>query len=163
MAMMISELTLSNLTSLQDITKPENILSWKWHKKTPDEFKATFTVKSNDHVNVVFTRRDTVDNDWELEFTRTSPVTKQQTVIATASGHAFEIFATVFNIILHFVKDVEPDSVMVWSLERRKNDPRTKLYDKMFSILPEKFGYKLDGRADVGGSVVWILKRIEAD
>lgn len=161
--MMISELTISTISSLQDITKPENILSWQWHKKTPDEFRTNFTVKSKDYVNVVFTRRDTEENDWELEFTRTSPYTKQQTVVATASGHSFEILATVFHIILHFVKDVKPDSIMIWSLERRKNDPRTKLYDKMFNSLPEKFGYTLDGRADVGGSVVWIIKRIQAD
>ena len=161
--MMLSELTISNISSLEDVTKSENILSWKWQKKTPDEFKARFTVQSNDHVDVVFTRRDTEENDWELEFTRTSPFNKQQTVVATAGGHAFEILATVFHIILHFVKDVKPDSVMIWSLERRKNDPRTKLYDKMFNSLPEKFGYKLDARTDVGGSVVWIIKRIQAD
>lgn len=157
--MIISELTISNISSLADLEKSENVVSWKWQKKTPDEFKATFAVKDKDHVNVVFTRRDTEENDWELEFTRMSPFTKKHTVVATSSGHVFKIFATVFHILLHFVEEVKPVSVMVWSLERHKNDPRTKIYDKMFNTLPEKFGYKLDAREDVGGSVVWIIKR----
>lgn len=145
----------------KDLSKfdDKDVLSWKWHEKTPKSFRATFTVDKNDEVEVKFTHRDTDDNDWEVEFSRTSPFSDKHTVTATGTGHAFEIFSTFTYILIKFVQEVKPASLMIWALERNDKDSRTKLYDRLMKKLPKKHGYSLSDRVDFGGSVVWVLKR----
>jgi len=136
------------------------IQSYKWTVHGPEVHQAEFSVKKDDKIRVTFKKLDFSKNDWEVDFARSNIDTKHDfTTARLSTGFSYEIFSTVFEIIKDFVKDARPYSLWITGIEKGwKRDSRTKLYDTMTKLLPQKIGYKLTHRQDLGGSVVWVLE-----
>lgn len=136
------------------------IQSYKWTVHGPEVHQAEFSVKKDDKIRVTFKKLDFSKNDWEVDFARSNIDTKHDfTTARLSTGFSYEIFSTVFEIIKDFVKDARPHSLWITGIEKGgKADSRTKLYDTMTKLLPQKIGYKLTHRQDLGGSVVWVLE-----
>lgn len=158
---LISDLMLTNdeILLLEDAQHSKlfnRVLPFRWHRATKKHIKADFHLEKNDKVVVTFTRMEK-ENDWELDFSRTSPFTKKQTIVKTGSGHALEVYSTVLFIISEFCAKHNPMRLVMWALESKENDSRVRLYDRMTRSLPDQIGYKLESRIDIGGSIAYVI------
>lgn len=136
------------------------VKSYKWTVHGPEINQAEFEVDKNDKIRVTFKKLDASKNDWEVDFARSNMDTKHDfTTARLTTGFSYEILSTVLEAIKEFVKDMRPDSLWITGIGKGdKSDSRTKLYDTMTKLLPQKIGYKLTHRQDLGGSVVWVLQ-----
>lgn len=133
------------------------VLPYRWHKPRKTHIKADFHITKKDKVVVNFVQR-IQENDYEIDFTRTSPHTGKQTAVKTGGGHVLEIYSTFLYIVKDFIIKHKPVRLVMWALEASPNDSRVRFYDRFLKdVFPSNTGYTLESRMDIGGSIAYVM------
>ena len=116
---------------------------------------ATYTFKTDEGDTVMVEFNEDLDDERDVfiaEFRR------QGSYSVTGGGDAPRIFATVIDIMQHFVQEVHPDILTFSADTDVKNDgatgetmvirSRIKLYDRMVQRFARRLGYQYSSRPD---------------
>jgi len=114
-------------------------------------------------------RSTDTDNIWEFafeaEYTKPMAGTKtgvrQRSFKLTKSGHEFQLFATVIQVLKEFILKIKPN-VISWTADKTE-ESRVSLYSTMLKKLkPEiaKLGYTINGQGQDGAYSTFSIQKI---
>lgn len=123
-------------------------LPYEWQSRSPDYWRATFTVNGTEYSITADVQEDFVDAQgnevpfWELSFGLTSDGFSGTRVIGT--GHKeMLIFSTVLRAFEEFLRAVEPETFCISA--SKENPNRYRVYQaiaRRFDERLERYGYR---------------------